>query len=118
MSEDQKFNDISREFGPGIAEAIQAGAIDAVVALNTSIGTHTEIVRYEHIIANKAVVFVPYEHKESEGFAAVAYDVLKTESFTDEEYETCEAICKKARNFTQGLRFKKANLGKLRKIWG
>lgn len=118
MSEDEEFQDMRDEFGLRVAEAIQAAAIDAVVVLNTSIGSHTEIVTYEYIIARKALVFVSHEHRDSDSFAAIAYDFLRTEGYTEEEYKSCENICRKANLFAQTLRFKKAERDTMRKVFG
>lgn len=118
MSEDIAFRPLVERYEHGVAEALQAGAVDAVVALDTSIGPHTEIALYADILVGKTLVFVPHEHKESEGFARTAFVTLKAEGYTPEQYESCNDICRMANEFAQGLRLRKAKHGTLSNIFG
>lgn len=118
LSEDERFGPLVDKHGLAIAEAIQAEAIDAVVVLDTSIGPHSEILKYGDIIIGKAVVFVEHRYKKSESFANIAFDAVKVEGYTQEEYANCEKIRRVARNFISGLRFRNAYRNPLRESFG
>jgi hypothetical protein len=118
MSEDERFRPLTERHGLRTAEAIQAGSIDGVVVLDTSIGPHSELHQYGDIILGKAIVFVRQEHKDSEGFARIAQDTLKVEGYSPDEYASCETIRRKARDFLSGLRLKKTRLKPLQGLFG
>jgi hypothetical protein len=118
MSEDKRFRPLVEKHGLGTAEAIQAGSIDGVVVLDTSIGSHSELHEYGDIILGKAIVFVKHEHKDSEGFARIVQDTLKVEGYTAEEYASCETIRRKTRDFLSGLRLKRTRLKSLQGLFG
>lgn len=118
MSEDKRFQPWVERHGLATAEAIQAGSVDGLVVLDTSIGVHSELHQYGDIILGRAIVFIKHENKFSEGFARVAQDTLKVEGYTDEEYASCETIRRKARDFLSGLRLKKARLKSLQGLFG
>ena len=108
MSEDEAFRGMVEQHGLEVAEALQVKAVDAVVVLDTSIGPHTEISKYGDIMMGKTIVFVPEEHKNSPGYAAVAFNALKVEGYTSEQYASCTEIRRKANNYCQALRLMKA----------
>ncbi len=56
----------------------------------------------------KTIVFAPEEHKNSPGYAAVAFNALKVEGYTPEQYEDCTEIRRKGNAYCQALRFMKA----------
>lgn len=118
MSEDERFRPLVERHGLRTAEAIQAGSIDGVVVLDTSIGPHSELHQYGDIILARALVFVKQQHKGAEGFSRVAHATLKVEGYTAEEYASCETIRRKARDFLSGLRLKKARLKSLQGLFG
>lgn len=118
LSEDPEFEALTEKYGLATAEAIQAGSIDALIVLDTSIGPHSELLLYGDIILSKAIVFVEESRKESQGFARVAYDALKTEAYTAEEYRSCENIRRKANDFAQAMRLRKARRKELGGLFG
>ena len=118
MSEDVRFSSMVEQHGLATAEAIQAGSVDGIVVLDTSIGPHSELLNYRDIIAGKVIVFVANEHKEARSFAGVAYDTLKVEGYTPDEYASCETIRRKVTEFLSGLRFRKACRKPLKGVFG
>jgi hypothetical protein len=118
MSEDERFQPLVEKHGLRTAEAIQAGSIDGVVVLDTSIGPHSELHQYGDIILGKSIVFLKQQHKDTEGFSRIAHDTLKVEGYTDEEYASCETIRRKAKDFLSGLRLKKTRLRPLQGLFG
>jgi hypothetical protein len=118
ISEDERFRPLVERHGLATAEAIQAGSVDGIVVLDTSIGPHGELHRYGDIILGKAIVFVKHEYKESEGFSRVAYNTLNVEGYTADEYTSCETIRRKARDFLSGLRLRKTLLKSLQGLFG
>jgi hypothetical protein len=118
MSEDERFRPLVERHGLRTAEAIQAGSIDGVVVLDTSIEPHSELHQYGDIILGKSIVFLKQEHKDAEGFSRVAQDALKVEGHTAEEYASCETIRRKSRDFLSGLQLKKTRLKPLQRLFG
>ena len=117
LSEDSAFQGYVQEYGEFAAEAMEAQAVDAVVIFDTSVGPHTELTKFEDILRGKSIVFVPHAHKESRSFAATAYDVLKVEGYTEEEFQSCNSIRRKANNFAQALRMKKFERQRFQQVW-
>lgn len=118
LSEDPALQPYVERLGLGTAEALQARAVDAVVILDTSIGAHTELTKYGSLLLGKTIVFASDAVKASGGFASVAFDVLKTEYYTDEEYRECHEIRRRANDFCQGLRMMRAQPDRLARVLG
>lgn len=108
LSEDKKFRDLVTAYGLGGAEELEVRGFDAIVVLDTSIGPHCEITKYEEILRGKGIVFVTKNLLKSGGFASVPYCTLKVEGYSDSEFEDCKRIRKEANSFVQGIRFAKA----------
>ena len=118
MSEDERFQPLVERHGLAVAEAMQAGSLDGIVILDTSIGPHSELLKYGDIIHGKAIVFAERKDKDMEGFGDIAFHTAKVERYTSEEYESCETIRRKARDFLSGLRFIKARQKDLQGLFG
>lgn len=107
MSEDPEFRNLVAKHGERLAELLEVGAVDSVVVLDTSPGPHTEVILYENSLIGKTIVFVKQEYKDSPGFAAIAYEKLKVEGFTKEEYTECETIRRRAHKFVTACLYEK-----------
>jgi len=84
------------------SEHAQVQAADAVILIPESSGSIAESALYLRELLGKTIVFT--ERREEEGFARQAYNILKVEEVGPEEWERCDRIRRKAREFVEGMR--------------
>ncbi len=100
----QEYREIWGDYAKEFYEALEA---DAIVAIAESIGSITELASYQEDIAGKCIVFVEKRAPHEQGFAAQAYASLRVEPIEIEEWQSCERICRLARQFAETLLVKK-----------
>jgi hypothetical protein len=102
-----------REAGDFIAEYIQARAADAVIIIPESPGALVETASYAEELRGKTIVFAT--RRGEEGFARHAYATLKVEDVEREEWEQCDRVRRKAREFVETMRLNKFR--RIRKVF-
>jgi hypothetical protein len=91
-----------QDSGAFATEYTQARAADAVILIPESPGSLAEAALYVEELRGKAIVFAT--RRGEHGFAREAYATLKIEDVEPEEWEDCERVRRKAREFVETLR--------------